>query len=260
MLPQSVQTNLDTLADACDKLSTAIKNAKAGEAQIQAEKAEIQEAGEGQSNAKAEVQIDAAKSDNITKIGDDAIQKAADDQIGDDAIQKNVAAEQNTVQNKADNVAADEIGDNDTVQNQDVADKAQSNADQSGAAELKHPKTDNSNVTRFDGRMTTTYSRLMNTQIKKFFNQIDRQIENAEDEDKEMLRDRKKKYEMVKNELNSATTENEVNEIIKKHKVMFDSNSILSGGTRKHRMQRRKKTQRKRSKTIKKKNKAGKRK
>jgi len=60
------------------------------------------------------------------------------------------------------------------------------------------------------------------------------------------------------NEIEDAKSEQEIKQIIGKLKLY--QNSIQSGGTRKHRMQRRKKTQRKRSKTIKKKNKAGKRK
>ena len=60
------------------------------------------------------------------------------------------------------------------------------------------------------------------------------------------------------NEINNATSEQDVKNIIGKLKIF--KNSIQSGGTRKPRMHRRKKTQRKRSKTIKKKNRAGNRK
>ena len=60
------------------------------------------------------------------------------------------------------------------------------------------------------------------------------------------------------NEINNATSEQEVKNIIGKLKIY--QNSIQNGGTRKPRMHRRKKTQRKRSKTIKKKIRAGKRK
>ena len=110
------------------------------------------------------------------------------------------------------------------------------------------------------GRATTNYFQIMNRKIDKFFKQIDNKIANADPEDKKMLQERKVKYERVKQLLQDATTEAEVNKIIKDNQVEFDSNSITSGGTRKPRMHRRKKTQRKRSKTIKKKPKSGNRK
>jgi hypothetical protein len=59
-------------------------------------------------------------------------------------------------------------------------------------------------------------------------------------------------------EINNAKSEQDVKNIIDKLNIF--KNSIQSGGTRKPRMHRRKKTQRKRSKTIKKKNRAAKRK
>ena len=123
-------------------------------------------------------------------------------------------------------------------------------------------KQSNSNIkfNNSDGRMGTNYFQIMNRKIDKFFKQIDNEIANADPEDQNMLRERKVKYERVKQLLQDATTEAEVNKIIKDNQVVFDSNSIRSGGTRKPRMHRRKKTQRKRSKTIKKKNRAGNRK
>jgi hypothetical protein len=123
-------------------------------------------------------------------------------------------------------------------------------------------KQPNSNIkfNNSDGKIGTNYFQIMNKKIDKFFKQIDNEIANADPEDKEILRERKVKYERVKQLLQDATTEADVNNIIKDNQVVFDSNSIRSGGTRKHRVQRRKKTQRKRSKTIKKKNRAGKRK
>ena len=110
------------------------------------------------------------------------------------------------------------------------------------------------------GRATTNYFQIMNRKIDKFFKQIDNKIANADPEDKKILQERKVKYERVKQLLQDATTEAEVNKIIEDNQVEFDSNSITSGGTRKPRMHRRKKTQRKRSKTIKKKPKSGNRK
>ena len=123
-------------------------------------------------------------------------------------------------------------------------------------------KTQKSNITfnNSDGKMGTNYFQIMNVRIPNFFKKIDAQIKNADTEDQEMLRERKVKYERVKKLLQDATTEAEVNTIIKDNQVMFNSNIISSGGTRKPRMHRRKKTQRKRSKTIKKKIRAGKRK
>ena len=59
-------------------------------------------------------------------------------------------------------------------------------------------------------------------------------------------------------EIKNAKSEQDVKNIIGKLKIFNDS--IQSGGTRKPRMHRRKKTQRKRSKTIKKKTKSGNRK
>ena len=145
------------------------------------------------------------------------------------------------------------------------AEKLKAQGDQEAAQAEAVPafKQSNSNIkfTGFEGKVDTTYDQIMNRKIDKFFKQIDAQIKNADTtEDQEMLRARKVKYESVKKLLEAATTEAEVNKIINDNKVKFDSNSITSGGTRKPRMHRRKKTQRKRSKTIKKKNRAGKRK
>lgn len=109
------------------------------------------------------------------------------------------------------------------------------------------------------GKMETNYFQIMQ-KINKFFNSIDKRIETADEEDKDMLRARRTKYQEVKNLLESATTPEEVQKIINEKQVEFDSGNITGGGTRKPRMHRRKKTQRKRSKTIKKKPKSGNRK
>ena len=109
------------------------------------------------------------------------------------------------------------------------------------------------------GKIETNYFQIMQ-KITKFFRTIDNKIETADEEDKDMLRARRTKYQEVKNLLESATTPEEVQKIINEKQVEFDSGNITGGGTRKPRMHRRKKTQRKRSKTIKKKPKSGNRK
>ena len=130
-----------------------------------------------------------------------------------------------------------------------------------GAAQPDFKK--NKSGTKFktwgSGSVTTNYFQIMQ-KINKFFNNIDNNIKNADDEDKSMLRARNTKYQEVKILLESANTPEDVQKIINEKQVEFDSSSITGGGTRKPRMHRRKKTQRKRSKTIKKKPKSGNRK
>jgi ABC-type uncharacterized transport system involved in gliding motility auxiliary subunit len=67
--------------------------------------------------------------------------------------------------------------------------------------------------------------------------------------------DTKTKYRGLKSQFENATTFEKVEQLVKDNNVIFYSNSIFSGGTRK-----RKTTQRKRAKTLKNKKKVGKRK
>ena len=105
---------------------------------------------------------------------------------------------------------------------------------------------------KFDGSVNTNYYQIINKIDKLLGTKIS---ENNDDEYKKMFQERQKKYVIVRKLLNDATTEAEVEHIITDNKVKFNSNSILSGGTR-----RRKTSQRKRAKTLKNKKKVGKRK